>query len=113
MVSLAQSNVTTNVTFTETILNMVPDNPFYSLASGDMLPVIIFGLLVGIILAKLREETKLVNDFFAQANKIMMEMTRIVMKFAPIGIFCLMAKTFASLGFAGCCHWQNMFFVFF
>ena len=31
----------------------------------------------------------------------MMEMTRIVMKFAPIGIFCLMAKTFASLGFGG------------
>ena len=31
----------------------------------------------------------------------MMEMTRIVMKFAPIGIFCLMARTFASLGFDG------------
>ena len=38
---------------------------------------------------------------FSQANTIMMEMTRIVMKFAPIGIFCLMAKTFATLGFGG------------
>ena len=101
MAGFSQANVTTNVTAADTLLNMVPDNPFNSLANGDMLPVIIFGLLVGIILAKLREETKLVNDFFAQANKIMMEMTRIVMKFAPIGIFCLMAKTFASLGFDG------------
>lgn len=101
MVGLAQANVTTNVTAPDTILNMIPDNPFSSLANGDMLPVIIFGLLVGIILAKLREETQVVNDFFSQGNKIMMEMTRIVMKFAPIGIFCLMAKTFASLGFEG------------
>ena len=101
MSGLAQANVTTNTTVTDTILGMIPDNPFSSLANGDMLPVIIFGLLVGIILAKLREETQVVNDFFTQGNKIMMEMTRIVMKFAPIGIFCLMAKTFASLGFEG------------
>ena len=101
MVGLSEGNVTATTTVSDTILNMVPDNPFNSLANGDMLPVIIFGLLVGIILAKLREETKVVNDFFTQGNTIMMEMTRIVMKFAPIGIFCLMAKTFASLGFEG------------
>ncbi|MBR4447940.1 dicarboxylate/amino acid:cation symporter [Methanobrevibacter sp.] len=101
MVGLAQANVTSNVTVTDTILNMIPDNPFNSLANGDMLPVIIFGLLVGIILATLRDETNVVNDFFTQGNTVMMEMTRIVMKFAPIGIFCLMAKTFASLGFDG------------
>ncbi len=80
---------------------MIPNNPFYSLANGDMLPVIIFSVLIGIILAKLREETNVVNEFFKQGNTVMMEMTRIVMKFAPIGIFCLMAKTFASLGFGG------------
>lgn len=101
MVGLATGNVTTNMTLTDTVLNMIPDNPFNSLANGDMLAVIIFGLLVGIILAKLKEETQVVNEFFTQANEIMMEMTRIVMKFAPIGIFCLMAKTFASLGFGG------------
>ena len=31
----------------------------------------------------------------------MMEMTSIVMKFAPIGVFCLMARTFAGLGVDG------------
>lgn len=95
----AASNITVNQTITDTVLNIIPENPFSSLATGDMLPVIIFGLLIGIILAKLREETKVVNDFFTQGNKIMMEMTSIVMKFAPIGVFCLMAKTFGSLGF--------------
>ena len=95
------SNLTINQTMTDTILNLVPDNPFSSLASGDMLPVIIFGLLIGIILAKLREETETFNKIFTEGNKIMMEMTSIVMKFAPIGVFCLMAKTFGGLGFDG------------
>lgn len=102
MMAAAQSaNVTVNQTAADTILNIVPENPFSSLANGDMLPVIIFGVLVGIILAKLRQETKIINDIFKEANTIMMEMTSIVMKFAPIGVFCLMAKTFGSLGLEG------------
>lgn len=95
------TNVTVNQTMTDTILNMVPDNPFNSLSTGDMIPVIIFGLLIGVILAKLKEEADVVNNFFTQANRIMMEMTSIVMKFAPIGVFCLMARTFAGLGVEG------------
>ncbi|MBE6511705.1 MAG: dicarboxylate/amino acid:cation symporter [Methanobrevibacter olleyae] len=102
MANLADpSNVTTNVTITNTILDMIPDNPLNSLANGDMLPVIIFGVIVGFILAKLKEETKTVNKLFTEGNTIMMEMTNIVMKFAPIGVFCLIAKTFATLGMDG------------
>ena len=95
------TNVTVNQTMVDRILSIVPDNPFQSLANGDMLPVIIFGLLTGIILAKLKDETKLFNNIFKEGNRIMMEMTSIVMKFAPIGVFCLMAKTFGSLGIDG------------
>ena len=95
------ADVAINQTMADTVLNIVPDNPFNSLANGDMLPVIIFGLLTGIILAKLKNETKLFNNLFKEGNRIMMEMTSIVMKFAPIGVFCLMAKTFGSLGIDG------------
>ena len=102
MLNSAQaSSVTINQTMSDTILNLVPENPINSLANGDMLPVIIFGVLIGIILAKLKEKTNLINDFFSQGNTIMMEMTSIVMKFAPIGVFCLMARTFGSLGLEG------------
>ena len=66
-----------------------------------MLPIIIFGVIIGIILAKLPEKTKLPNKIFTEGNTIMMEMTSLVMKFAPIGVFCLMAKTFGSLGLEG------------
>ena len=95
------TNVTSNVTITGTILSMIPENPLNSLAKGEMLPVIIFGIIVGIILAELRDKTETFNKLFNEGNTIMMEMTRLVMKFAPIGVFCLMAKTFATLGFDG------------
>ena len=102
MASVAQaSNVTLNQSMTDTIVNIIPENPFTSLAVGDMLPIIIFGVIIGIILAKLPEETKLSNKIFTEGNTIMMEMTSLVMKFAPIGVFCLMAKTFGSLGLEG------------
>ena len=102
MASVAQNTtVVANQTMADAILNMVPDNPFNALANGDMLPVIIFGLFTGIILAELKDETKLFNEIFTEGNRIMMEMTSIVMKFAPIGVFCLMARTFGSLGIEG------------
>jgi len=102
LVATAQSaNVTVNQTMSDTILSIIPENPFTALANGDMLPVIIFAVIIGIILAELKEEVQLVNDFFVQLNTIMMQMTSLVMKFAPIGVFCLMAKTFAGLGFDG------------
>lgn len=90
---------TTEVKFADTILNIIPKNIFNSLANGDMLPVIVFAIFVGIILAKLGPKTQTVSNFFSQFNDIMMEMTMIVMKAAPIGVFCLIAKTFAGIGF--------------
>lgn len=96
--SVYTSNVTSNVTLTDNLLNMIPSNPIGSLANGEMIPTIIFALIIGGILSVLKEETRLVKEFFTQFNKIMIKMTIWVMKLAPIGIFCLMASTFATLG---------------
>ena len=63
-----------------------------------MIPIIIFAVIIGVVISRLKEETKVVNDFFVQSDRIMMEMTAIIIKFAPIGVFCLMAKTFGDLG---------------
>lgn len=101
LTGISQVNVTTNQTVTSTLLNIIPENPFYALSSGDMLPIIIFALLIGIILAELKGELETIDSLFSEANTIMMEMTRIVMYFAPIGVFCLIAKTFATLGIDG------------
>lgn len=102
--STIQANVTSvdsveATSLVETILNIIPDNPINSLASGNMLQIIVFALLIGVILAKLGEKTEVVGNFFSQFNDIMMEMTMMVMAVAPIGVFCLIARTFAGIGF--------------
>ena len=87
-----------SVSFAETILNIIPKNPIGALANGEMLQVIVFALIVGIILAKLQDKTQLVTNFFQQGNDIMMEMTMMVMRLAPIGVFCLLCPVIAANG---------------
>lgn len=84
----------------ETILNIIPTNPIKGLADGNMLQIILFAILIGIILAKLGEKVEVVSNFFAQFNDIMMEMTNMVMKLAPVGVFCLITRTFSGIGFS-------------
>ena len=89
----------TDTNLVDTILNIIPKNPIESMASGDMLPIIVFALFVGVMLAKLGSKASTVANFFSEFNDVMMEMTMAIMKIAPIGVFCLIARTFATLGF--------------
>lgn len=98
-IEIAEVTTAQATSFADTILNIIPVNPFKSLADGEMLQVIVFALIVGVILAKLGEQAETVSNFFSQFNDIMMEMTMMVMALAPIGVFCLIAKTFAGIGF--------------
>lgn len=94
------SSTSSSVSMIDTILNIIPTNPIASLANGEMLQIIFFALLIGVILAKLKDKAQLVANLFTQGNDIMMEMTMMIMKVAPIGVFCLIARTFSELGFA-------------
>lgn len=99
MATTSQTSATTlNQTMTDLILNIIPENPLNALANSEILSIIIFAVIVGYILAKLKEKTPTVNKFFEESNKIMISMTGIVIKISPIGVFCLMAQTFGTLG---------------
>ena len=94
------SSSTEATSLVDTLLNIIPKNPVQSMANGDMLPIIVFALFVGIMLAKLGTRGSVVANFFSQFNDVMMEMTMAIMKIAPIGVFCLIARTFATVGFS-------------
>ena len=94
------SSTTEATSLVDTLLNIIPKNPVQSMANGDMLPIIVFALFVGILLAKLGTRGSVVANFFSQFNDVMMEMTMAIMKIAPIGVFCLIARTFATVGFS-------------
>ena len=88
------SNSADKLSLAETILNIIPTNIFNGLSEASMLQVIFFALVLGVILAKLGDSADTVSSLFSQGNDIMMEMS-----VAPVGVFCLIAKTFSTIGF--------------
>ncbi len=98
-IETGETTVAENVSVADTILNIIPENPIGALADGTMLQIILFALLVGVLLAKMGERTELIASIFNQLNELMMEMTNMVMNLAPVGVFCMISRTFANLGF--------------
>lgn len=83
----------------ETIINLIPSNIFSALASGTLDQTVVFSAFVGIAILFLPEEhkaplTRGVNALAALFNKLV----GIVMGYAPIGIFALMASTVGTYG---------------
>ncbi|MDR2819500.1 MAG: dicarboxylate/amino acid:cation symporter [Desulfovibrio sp.] len=81
-----------------TLLNIVPLNPFEALASGNLLQVLFFAIILGFILSAMGEKTRNVSLFFEEMNHVMTRLTSIIMKVAPIGVFALIAFTVGSFG---------------
>ena len=83
--------------FIENLIGWVPINIFESLATGNTLQIIFFALLMGVVLLILGDSVSMVIKIVDQAADAMMKLTEIVMKFAPIGIFALIADLTISL----------------
>ncbi len=85
--------------FVDVIVGMIPSNPFRSLTEGSMLQIIVFALLTGVCLSLIKEKTKPVLDVFNALNELMMKMVMVIMLVAPYGVFALITRTFATVGF--------------
>lgn len=85
----------------DVFLRMIPTNVVESAAAGDMLGLIVFCLLFGIFMLRIAPRYAEVQKAFWQGVfEVMMGITLFVMKFAPLGVFALVAKTVMSTGFA-------------
>jgi len=85
--------------FVDVLINIIPSNPISAMANGNMLQIIAFALLTGAGITILGDKVSKVKDLFDQANDLILEMVNLVMMMAPLGVFCLIATTFASLGY--------------
>lgn len=84
----------------DVFLRMVPVNIFSAASNnGQMLGIIFFSLLFGFFLTKIKEpQGSTLRNFWQGLLDVMMEITNWVMKFAPLGVFALVAKVIASSG---------------
>lgn len=91
--------VDTEISLADTILDFIPTNPIEALATGNMIQIIIFAVLVGLLIASMEDRLTTLGNIVTEMNDLMMGMTMWVMKLAPIGVFFLIARTFSSLGY--------------
>ena len=82
----------------DTLINIFPSNPIQAMADGKMLQVIIFALLFGLALSHAGAAGGRISSFFADLNEVMMKLITMVIQLTPYGVFCLMVKLGATVG---------------
>ncbi len=83
----------------DTVLNIVPQNPFNAIAQGNMLQVVFASLLVGIALTLIKREKALpVIAFFDAMTDVIIKIVEIVLIIAPYAVFALIVEQIAELG---------------
>jgi len=87
--------------FTDIVLSFVSDNIFRAMAEMDILPIIVFSLLLGGVLTTVGEAGEPVIAFFNGLNEAVMKMVHLLMYFLPLGVFGLVAGRFARAGDLG------------
>ena len=86
--------------FSDFVLRIIPENPFESLARGDVLPVIFFSILFGYFVTRLAEKPRTqLTDLFQAGFDAMMKLTQFVVWSAPLGVFGIIARIVARTGF--------------
>lgn len=86
-------------TFMQVLVNMVPTNPVDAMAKGQILPVIIFALLVGIGITQLDEKrSRFLMDLYDAGAEVCYKIISMVMKFAPLGVFALLLPVVCKNG---------------
>lgn len=101
VVQVEPKTTATDQTMADMLIAIVPSNVIAAMNNGTMLQIIFFALVLGFVLGHLGQKVATVNRFFVQFNAVMMRMIGLVLKVAPVGIFCLIARTFANLGIEG------------
>ncbi|WP_300331508.1 dicarboxylate/amino acid:cation symporter [Fusobacterium sp.] len=98
---LSQVAVSTPETkpFVEILLDMIPLNPIEALATGNMLQIIVFAILLGVALSLLGEKASNIKKLFEEGNAVSLKLVELIMKLAPFGVYGLIAKTFTTLGY--------------
>lgn len=85
--------------FVQLLVSIIPSNVLSAFSHGEMLGLIFFSLLFGYAISKIESHpASILQGFFQGIFQTMIQVTHIIMKFLPYGVFCLVAKVFMSTG---------------
>jgi proton glutamate symport protein len=89
-----------NFNFFQFFLQIIPPNLVEAFYNVKVLGLIFFSLLFGYAMTKIEGKPfEVLQNFWKGIFQTMIGMTELILKFLPLGVFCLVAKQFASTGF--------------
>lgn len=97
-VSATEVQVNETEGFIQTLLNIVPENPFTAFTDGNILQIIFFAIFIGLAITLVGKKADPVYNFFDGLAEVMYKITGIIMQFAPIGILGLVAPIVGEYG---------------
>ena len=83
----------------QVFIDLFPSNPVAAMAEGNMLQIIVFAGLFGLSMTLAGDAGKRLIRFFEDLSEVIMRLVMVLMSLAPYGVFCLLAKVFATQGF--------------
>ena len=97
--SFDTSKLSSSSSILDILKRMIPLNPISALANGDMLGIIFFAIFFGIVLSFVESKySSTILSLIDSIYQVIMKMTQIVIKCAPIGVFGLMTKAVSNSG---------------
>jgi Na+/H+-dicarboxylate symporter len=84
----------------DALMSAIPSNPFKAFAEGALLPTIVFAIFFALAINLAGEAANSVRRFFESLSAVVFKLIDMVLKFAPIGVFGLMAYVTADHGFS-------------
>jgi aerobic C4-dicarboxylate transport protein len=85
---------------TDFLMHIIPTTIVDAFAKGDILEVVFVALLFGFALSAVGARAKPLVDLVNSFTQVVFEITRLLMKFAPVGAFGAMAYTVGKFGLA-------------
>ncbi|HJG08052.1 MAG TPA: dicarboxylate/amino acid:cation symporter [Megamonas hypermegale] len=90
--------ITEAPTFMTVLVNMIPANPIMSMATADMLPIIVFALAIGIGITAVGQKGQPLLNFFDSLAEVSYKLISMIMSLAPYGVFALLVPVVAENG---------------
>lgn len=94
----AEVQATQFTSLLDTVKNLIPANPIASFATGDMLQVLVFAIIIGITCLSVGEKAAPFVKVCEAVNDISVKIVSVVMYFTPVGVFCSIATVVYANG---------------
>jgi Na+/H+-dicarboxylate symporter len=95
----------------ETLIGLFPTNPVRAMAEANMLQIIVFAILFGLAVTLAGQPGQRLLGIFRDLNGVILRLVLMLVHLAPYGVFCLIARVFATQGFGAILHLGEYFLV--